>query len=97
MLPGLLPRNGEERRLIQSFILNSQAPDREKAVFHEMVDLEVEPVDHDADAGEQWSKDEWYCLNCIKELSRQRFLPWWKKTKEGGEYLACSSPSWPCG
>ncbi|PIL29643.1 hypothetical protein GSI_08280 [Ganoderma sinense ZZ0214-1] len=83
LLPGLLPRNGEETRLIESNILRPRASDREKSVFHEIVDLEVESVDDDAPAEEQWSKDEWYCLACIKELYRQRFLPWWKKTRQG--------------
>ena len=83
LLPGLLPRNGEERKLIENHILNPQGLDREKAVFHEMVDLEVEPVNNDAE--EQWAKDDWYCLDCIKELYRQRFMLWWKKTRQGGE------------
>nr|VWP01410.1 DNA helicase (EC [Ganoderma boninense] len=80
LLPGLLPRNGEECKLIEENILTPRVSDREKTVFHEMVDLEV---DDDAPAEEQWSKDEWYCLDCIKELYRQRFLPWWKKTRQG--------------
>ena len=85
--PGLLPRNTEECRQIEKHVLKPLAPDRESVVFHEMTDLELEPEEQDAHTGEQWSKDEWYCLDCIKELSRQRFLPWWKKTKQGGECL----------
>ncbi|KAI0768569.1 hypothetical protein BD413DRAFT_614436 [Trametes elegans] len=38
----------------------------------------------DADL-EHWSRDGWYCVECIKHLFRQRFMLWWRSMKHQGD------------
>ncbi|KAI0374460.1 hypothetical protein BV20DRAFT_1011510 [Pilatotrama ljubarskyi] len=77
LLPGLLPRNQDEKlALLRHF--HNQHRVHDEALICEMMDMEVDG--EDADDG-QWSKDEWYCLECIKQLFRQRFMLWWRDAK----------------
>ncbi|KAH9922015.1 uncharacterized protein BXZ73DRAFT_104272 [Epithele typhae] len=78
LLPGLLMSNQWECDAMYGHLWHEnggKAVD-EAALFHEMVDLDMGP-----DA-ESWSKDGWYCRECFCELYRQRFMQWWKVTKE---------------
>lgn len=79
MLPGLLAKNQTESRRLSDYLLNINinTPDKEKRLFHGLVDA---VPDDDADQ-ENWSKDDWYCLDCIRVLFRQRFMVWWRNAK----------------
>ncbi|KAI0724267.1 hypothetical protein C8T65DRAFT_714455 [Cerioporus squamosus] len=84
LLPGMLARNRDETRKMTEYLLQGRNGGRvpEKELFEELI--ETAP-DSDGDGDEeqhQWSKDEWYCLACIKDLFRQRFMVWWRQTKE---------------
>ena len=79
VLPGLLRRNAEECKKIKDYLFAGPLDAwrvREVEIFHEMVGLDIED-----EHAEQWSKDGWYCLACVKELYRQRFMEWWKQAK----------------
>lgn len=62
----------------------------EKELFDELIDTVPDTDGNDDDEQHHWSKDEWYCLACIKDLFRQRFMVWWRQTKEKSafSYLA---------
>ncbi|KAH9922019.1 uncharacterized protein BXZ73DRAFT_104276 [Epithele typhae] len=77
LLPGLLMRNPWECDAMYGHLWHGNGGKvvDEAALFHEMVNLDMGP-----DA-ESWSKDGWYCLDCMRELHRQRFMQWWKVTK----------------
>lgn len=79
LLPGLLPQNREEKVLWKHYI--AQHSTSELDLFLQLID--TVPADDDEGAQEQhaWSKDNWYCLGCVKELFRQRFLIWWREKK----------------
>ncbi|RPD63236.1 hypothetical protein L227DRAFT_573067 [Lentinus tigrinus ALCF2SS1-6] len=84
LLPGLLPGNVSECGKIVEYLLKGHDGGRvpEKELFHELIDT-VPDADGDSDEEQhQWSKDEWYCLECVKDLFRQRFMVWWRQTKE---------------
>ena len=93
LLPGALCRNREECNLLTTRLLNTNNPILEQDIFDGMIELDVAPEDFDTYPEEDWSADKWYCLICIKELYRQRFLPWWRKIKQSGRFLdaLCSS------
>ncbi|KAI0359090.1 hypothetical protein OH77DRAFT_1420643 [Trametes cingulata] len=78
LLPGLLPRNREEQGLLLDHLRPAQRNVPDEILVREMMEMELEGEDAD---DEQWSKDEWYCLECIKQLFRQRFMLWWRKAK----------------
>ena len=86
VLPGLLRRNAEECKKIKDYLFAGPLDAwraREVEIFHKMVGLDIED-----EHAEQWSKDGWYCLACVKELYRQRFMEWWKQAKaKGGSRL----------
>ncbi|KAI0336114.1 hypothetical protein GY45DRAFT_1239335 [Cubamyces sp. BRFM 1775] len=81
LLPGALHRNRDEMRLLQYHIKNTQRLIATETIVHEMMAMEPEGEDTD---GEQWSKDEWYCMECIKQLFRNRFMLWWREAKRQG-------------
>ena len=89
LLPGLLPRNREETKLLLTHIMKSRNQKRipEKDLFHELVDLEIGDDGDAVQEAHQWSKDGWYCLECMKDLYRQRLLDWWRQAKVKSAYL----------
>ncbi|TBU64777.1 hypothetical protein BD310DRAFT_943770 [Dichomitus squalens] len=94
LLPGVLHRNREERKLITAHLSDTQNPISEKDIFREMVELDIASTVFDTYSEEHWSTDEWYCLACIKDLYRQRFLPWWRKTKESAHGATAQEDCW---
>ncbi|KAI0670185.1 hypothetical protein C8Q78DRAFT_1093730 [Trametes maxima] len=75
LFPGHLSRNPTEiRRIVAYFIHNKQSVSDDIIVYR-MMDMD------NGDASEHWSKDGWYCVACLKELFRQRFMLWWRETK----------------
>ena len=48
----------------------------------------MEPEGEDAD-NEHWSSNDWYCLECIKHLFRQRLMLWWRETKRQSKMWRC--------
>ena len=89
LLPGALHRNRDEMRLLQYHIKNTQRLIATETIVHEMMAMEPEGEDTD---GEQWSKDEWYCMECIKQLFRNRFMLWWREAKRQGEHHMAYAP-----
>ncbi|TFK93573.1 hypothetical protein K466DRAFT_478404 [Polyporus arcularius HHB13444] len=84
LLPGILARNREETRKMTEYLLKGRNGGRvsEEELFDELIDTVPDTDGDDDDEQHQWSKDEWYCLACIKDLFRQRFMVWWRQTKE---------------
>ncbi|KAH9890977.1 hypothetical protein C8Q73DRAFT_104979 [Cubamyces lactineus] len=78
LLPGVLYRNRDEMRLLRHHIKDHQRLIPTETIVHEMMDMDPEGEDAD---GEHWSKDEWYCMECIKQLFRNRFMLWWREAK----------------
>ena len=83
LLPGALYRNRDEMRLLRHHINNSQHFIAVETIVHQMMGMDLEGEDAD---GEHWSKDEWYCIECIKQLFRNRFMLWWREAKQQGEH-----------
>ena len=93
LLPGLLPRNASERNALTEYLLagNNGRAISERDILHELIDIVPDADGTDGEAHHQWSKDEWYCLECIKDLFRQRFMVWWRQKKEKSTYCTHSS------
>ena len=83
MLPGALYRNRDEMRLLRHHINNAQHFIAVETIVHQMMGTDLEGEDAD---GEHWSKDEWYCIECIKQLFRNRFMLWWREAKQQSEH-----------
>ncbi|KAI9069971.1 hypothetical protein FKP32DRAFT_1616450 [Trametes sanguinea] len=79
LLPGLLYKNRDEMRLLDQHVQNHGNPIPVEVRVRQM--MEMEPEGEDAD-NEHWSIDEWYCLDCIKTLHRQRLMLWWREEKK---------------
>ncbi|KAI0757301.1 hypothetical protein C8Q80DRAFT_1132958 [Daedaleopsis nitida] len=81
LLPGLLPDNRTEFHLLREHLWRGHNQHRipEDAIFHALVDLDQ--AEDGSEGGKEWSKDGWYCLDCIKELYRRRFMEWWRHEK----------------
>ncbi|KAI0651572.1 hypothetical protein C8Q79DRAFT_44241 [Trametes meyenii] len=76
LLPGRLPRTNTETKSLAAHIMNDESPVPDEILVYEMMNMD------DADAGEHWSKDGWYCVACLKELFRQRLMLWWREAKQ---------------
>ncbi|EMD41884.1 hypothetical protein CERSUDRAFT_90467 [Gelatoporia subvermispora B] len=69
LLDALLPRNPEETTWIIDDMKGEISKFEYKGMMEEMLALEPDPSGI-------WSKDQWYCLECVRELFRQRFRKW---------------------
>ena len=88
LLGRLLSDDEAEMKRMKTYLLRGHNGRRvpEEEIFHGLIDTVLDPsrdgrVD---DEQHRWSKDGWYCLRCIKDLYRQRFMAWWRQTKEIG-------------
>ncbi|CDO76424.1 hypothetical protein BN946_scf184781.g1 [Trametes cinnabarina] len=79
LLPGLLPRNRYELQLLYNHLLQNGPPISSDVVVGEMIAMDTDGAGADE---ETWSFDDWYCLDCIRELYRQRFMRWWREKKQ---------------
>ena len=88
LLGRLLSDDEAEMKRMKTYLLRGHNGRRvpEEEIFHGLIYTVLDPsrdgrVD---DEQHRWSKDGWYCLRCIKDLYRQRFMAWWRQTKEIG-------------
>ncbi|EPS99091.1 hypothetical protein FOMPIDRAFT_1147747, partial [Fomitopsis schrenkii] len=89
LLPGHLPQNRfETTALLQYYdaelwlsgLTRSKADEIMANMMTELIDLSV---DTGTDA---WTQDGWYCLDCVRELLKQRLWQWWyAKKREAGK------------
>ncbi|OCH87460.1 hypothetical protein OBBRIDRAFT_889761 [Obba rivulosa] len=69
LLDALLPRNKIEVSPIIDDMKGKVDEFDYKGMIEEMLEMEPDPLG-------MWSKDQWYCLECVRELFRQRFRKW---------------------
>ncbi|KAH9945585.1 hypothetical protein B0H21DRAFT_744377 [Amylocystis lapponica] len=76
-LPGNLPQNVAETRMLLQHIRNTDP----LQTMRNYVNMLEELFDFEADPQGVWSKDEWYCLDCMCHLFKQRLWKWWLAKK----------------
>lgn len=83
LLPGLLSRNRDVTGPLLEHIYKGNNGDciAEQDLFSELIDLDPGEDEVGTEEDHSWSKDGWYCLNCLKELYKQRYMAWWKQAK----------------
>ena len=93
LLPGLLYGNDIEGNQIKQYLLKGHNGRRvpEGELFDELIDTVPDADGNSGEEQHQWSKDEWYCLECVKDLFRQRFMVWWRQTKLKSTFAARSA------
>ncbi|KAI0768570.1 hypothetical protein BD413DRAFT_563060 [Trametes elegans] len=78
LLPGLLSVNHDEVGQLVGHLRDHLQPVADEHLVRELMDMEPEGEDAD---NEHWSNNDWYCLECVKHLFRQRLMLWWRETK----------------
>ena len=90
-LPGRLPHNSSETvpllhrygaDMWQSGRPRSDADETLTRMMTEIIDLHV---DTGTDA---WTQEGWYCIDCVRELFKQRLWRWWYAKKREGTLVA---------
>ncbi|KAI0762675.1 hypothetical protein C8Q74DRAFT_170562 [Fomes fomentarius] len=83
LLPGLLSRNGDVTRPLLEHVYkgNNGRWITEQDLFSELIDLDPGEDEAGTEEVHSWSKDGWYCLDCLKELYKQRYMAWWKQAQ----------------
>ncbi|KAH9937419.1 uncharacterized protein B0H18DRAFT_970496 [Fomitopsis serialis] len=87
LLPGHLPRNDiETTPLLQRLGSEHYFRGTCRAEADEIITkLMEEMIETDVDGGGTWTRDGWYCLDCVRELFKERLWRWWyAKKREGG-------------
>ncbi|KAH9923788.1 hypothetical protein B0H21DRAFT_765192 [Amylocystis lapponica] len=79
-LPGNLPQNVAETQMLIQHIQNADP----LQTMRNYVNMLEELFDFEADPQGVWSKDEWYCLDCVCHLFKQRLWKWWLAKKRYG-------------
>ncbi|KZT06332.1 uncharacterized protein LAESUDRAFT_679904 [Laetiporus sulphureus 93-53] len=80
--PNNLQMNNTEVNLLLDYLSDVKSRFRNYITFDYAQFMEEIVELHDEEA---WSRDGWYCLECVSDLLRERFVWWWleKKQKAG--------------